>query len=113
MKIGLIPPEGAYLTGLVDCGEFEATQSAALHRIGARDSDFDFDSGVHVVLEVSDARKIRTVLVAHRQVVEQVGGGDAAKIGCAKGSRKALRKLLSRLNWNARKLVEVKLEEWR
>src|SRR6476646_3640144 len=71
LKIALVPPERPHLPGSVGSGDLKDPKLPAFDRVGSGDPHLNFDSRPHAVLQVADPRKVRAILVAHRQVVNQ------------------------------------------
>ncbi len=107
MQISLVPPEGAYLTGLIHGREFEYPELAALDRIAAGHPHLNGDGGIYAVFQLVDVDKIGAVLVTHRQPVEQILDDHLRSLGRSDCRRETLSELLRGLHRHPRDLVKM------
>jgi hypothetical protein len=67
------------------------------HLEAAGDAHVELERGLEAVVQVLDAREVRTVLVAHRQVVEEVFDRRLGRVALARSARQRQRQLARRL----------------
>src|SRR5215813_8728360 len=109
VEINLVPPVSARLKFAVRGDELVHLQPPAFERNDPAHAHHHLDRRSLAVLQLRDARQIRPVFVAHRQIMQQVLDRRVAGVGLrGDGGGQPVRCLLA----DARQAVMMKFDEW-